>query len=90
MTARARRWLAFALAIVAVERLLDRALVGGDFMGALAEVRHGRLGAAVAFGLLVAVRLVATIVVPSVCLAWSALVGWDALAAARDRLPPPP
>jgi hypothetical protein len=76
---RARRWLLVLVAIAAAHALAGRLLGGVDFMGALAEARRGPGGLALAFLVFVALRLIAIVVIPPVCLAWSALIGWDAL-----------
>ena len=78
MTPRAVRWLCAALVAVGAHALLAWLLSGADFMGALAGVRHGQVGIAVLFALFLLLRLLVTLVVPAGCLAWVALVAWDA------------
>jgi hypothetical protein len=79
MSPRARRWLVAVLTVALLHALVGRLLAGADFMGALAAARHGQLGVAAAFGVFLALRLTATLLVPAGCIAWAALVGWDAL-----------
>jgi hypothetical protein len=78
LTPRAIRWLFAALVAVGAHALLGWLLAGADFMGALAGVRHGQLAIAILFALFLLLRLLVTLFVPAACLAWVALVAWDA------------
>jgi hypothetical protein len=63
--------------ILVLHAALGRMLAESDFTAALAMARHGQMGTSLGFGLLLAVRLVAIVMVPALAVAGVGLMIYE-------------